>query len=137
MDYPTWQEALAALVKTESLENQELGAISRAASARSSARSNGTAGALGRLTRVSDILDLPPTDVFTTPGDGLNTYQGQCRDISSRSRRERGGEFTLTVFFDSKTSSRLAESLSIRDGKNASDGTAYSPIEVTLVLPTT
>ena len=119
------------------MANQELGAISRAASASSSAPSNGTAGALGRLTRVSEILDLPPTDVSTTPGDGLNTYQGQCRDISLRLRRERGEEFILTAFFDSRTSSRLAERLSIRDGKNATDGTAYSPIEVTLVLPTT
>lgn len=137
MSYDTWQEALAGLVKDKGLEDSELGDISKRASAPGSTDSRGTVGARGPLTHVSEILGLHRTDVSTTRDDGLNTYQGQCRAISSRSRGARGEGFTLTVYFDSKTSSRLKESLFSRAGKVATGEIEYSSIEVTLVLPST
>ena len=71
--------------------------------------SSGTAGARGRLTHVSEILDLLPTDASSTPVIGSNTYQGRLTDISWRSRGAGGEEFTATVSFDYRTASRLRE----------------------------
>jgi hypothetical protein len=137
MSYDTWQDALAGIVKEQGLERQELGEISRRALAIGSTNSHGTVGAHGRLTSVSEILAQAQIDVCTTPDDGLNTYQGQALGISSPSKEERGVGFTLTVFFDSKTASRLNEDLCSPVGKNATDGTECFPMIMTLVRPTT
>ena len=82
--------------------------------------SSGIAGAPGPLTHVSETLARVLTDVSITPDDGLNTFQGQLVAISSPWSADSEGEFTLTVFFDSRTHRRLVESLY---GDRGIDGT--------------
>jgi hypothetical protein len=89
------------------------------------------------LTRVSEILDLLQTDVYSIPADGLNSYQGQLQDISSLSSVGSEDGFTLTVFFASRTSRRLRENLFGSLGKFA---TVAAGSSVTIVIeepPTT
>jgi len=136
-NYESWPEALAALVKKNCLEDSELGDISVLASASGYTRSNGTVGAPGRLTLVSEILDPLQIDVSSTPDDGLNSYQGELLDISSR--LSAGGEvvYTLTVYFDSRTAARLKES---RCGSLGNSDTVAVGSSVTMTLeepPTT
>jgi len=88
--------------------------------------SSGTAGAHGRLTRVSEILDPHQNDASTTPDDGSNTFQGQAWLTSWQSREVQGGVFTLTASFDSRTATRLQESLSGPDGEIVTGEPAFS-----------
>ena len=106
-------------------------------SAAGSARSIGIAGAHGRLTRVTEILDQARIDAYSTPADGSNTFQGQCRAILSRWSEGPEAGFILMASFDSETASSLNENLSTPPGKNATGGTASFPMILTLVLPTT
>lgn len=74
-----------------------------------SRHTNGTVGAPGRLTHVSETLDLPPIAASTTRDAGLRDYPGRVTGILSRSKGEQAGEYTLTVCFDSQTERRLRE----------------------------
>ena len=87
--------------------------------------SSGTAGAPGRLTRVSEILGPVPVDVSITPDAGWNTFQGHVWDISLRSSEGPEDGFILMAYFDFETASRLLESRSGKDGMIASDGVRY------------
>jgi len=116
MSYRTWQQALGALVKENDLQDSELGRIARDVNYDpllevGSKSSNGIAGAHGRLTRVSEILDRRQTDVLPTRDDGLNTYQGRLIRISLRLKGGPRGVFTLMASFDSQTAARLGASL--------------------------
>ncbi len=86
----------------------------------------GTAGAPGRLTHVSEILDPLQIDAFITRDDGLKDYPGRVTGILSRSSEGPGGEYTLTVCFDSLTDSRLRESHFGLPGINATVGVGFS-----------
>jgi len=161
MSYPTWQEALAALVKEKGLEDSELGDIvrrverySKKVSDPGSPNSIGPVGARGRsesLTRVadtpffkvvdglvrpgnggSDRPDRARNDASPSPVDGSNTYQGRTSVISWRSSGPGEDEFTVTVCFDSRTASRLKESLFGPVGIPASGGVTYSRMTLTL-----
>lgn len=98
--------------------------------------SHGIAGARGRLTHVSEIVDQVLIDASTTPDDGLNTFQGHLVGISSPSSEVQGAEFTLMVYFCSLTRQRLKERLSGIRGKNSMDGVRSWDTIVTVVLPT-
>ena len=99
--------------------------------------SSGTAGARGRLTHVSEILDPLPIDAFTTRDDGLNTYPGFLRAISSQWSGLEVGEFTLMASFDLATYSRLSDALSGNRGSAAMDDALCSLTIVIAERPTT
>ena len=126
MSYLTWQEALAGLVSEKGLQDTELGDISRIASANGYRGLNGPVGALGHLTHVSEILAQARIDACTTRVDGSNTFQGRLLGISSRWREDGVVVYTLTASFDSRTSSRLGESLCGDHGMLGTDGAEYS-----------
>jgi len=99
--------------------------------------SPGTAGAPGRLTHVSEILDRDLTDVSITPDNGLNTFQGRAWLTSWQWRAVRGGVFTLTVSLDSETALRLDENRSTAAGYCASEEIVFSLTMVREAQPTT
>ena len=99
--------------------------------------SNGTAGAPGRLTHVMETLDPLQIDAFTTPEDGLNTYQGRITAISLPSSGDEGDEYTLTVSFDHQTSLRLRGRAFGHPGSRDTEGAGYSLTIVRGEPPTT
>jgi len=92
MIHDTWQEALEAMVKEKGLEDSELGDISKRASESGYPSSNGIAGAPGRLTHVSEILDPHQIDAFTTQGDGSRDFRARKSATSSQSNGDSGEE---------------------------------------------
>jgi len=99
--------------------------------------SSGTVGALGPLTLASETPAHPLIDASLIPEDGLNTFQGQLVAISSPWSADSEGEFTLTVFFDSRTHRRLVESLYGDRGIDDTVGVESSRMIVTVAPPTT
>jgi len=87
---------------------------------------SGIVGARGRLTHVSETLGLPPTDVSTTPGDGLKVYPGRVTGILSRWREGPGGGYILTAYFDSQTERFLKDAAFGRRGSNGTVGVGFS-----------
>jgi len=102
-----------------------------------SPNSRGTAGAPGRLTHVSEILDPALTDVSTTPEDGSNTFQGRLSAILSQWSGEEEGEFTLMVSFDLETYRRLSDRASGDHGAFFMADVEYSVTIVREAPPTT
>ena len=107
MSYETWQEALAALVKRQDLQETELGRLSAQASGTGSPDTSGTVGAPGHLTHVLETLDQALRGVSFTREGGSRIFQGRLLDISSLSRGGEGGVYTLMVSFDYLTRRRL------------------------------
>jgi len=86
--------------------------------------------ALGRLDHRRDVA-------LRTPEIGWNTFQGVATRISYASKRPLGDEFTLTVYFDSRTGSRLAEALCGIPGFEGTGDVPCFRMTVTLEPPTT
>jgi len=97
--------------------------------------SSGIAGARGRLTHVSETLDPPQIDASTTPERGSNIFLGRLTAISLPSSAVQGAEFTLMVYFDSRTRQRLKERLSGLAGKNGMDDVRSWDTILTVALP--
>jgi len=102
-----------------------------------SPNSPGTAGAPGRLTHVSEILDPLQIDAFTTRGNGSILYRGLASGISWPSSVEPEGACILMVSFDSLTLRRLKEHLCGVPGKIATDVVACSPMTLSVAPRTT
>jgi len=155
-----WREALAALVKRQDrLEDSELAEISKRASETGSPSSLGIVGVPGRseietradgMTGWSDAEEaarglseaLGRRDhlrnvASRTLADGSNSFQGVVTGILYASKEPLGDEFTLTVYFDSRTGSRLGESLYGRAGSGAMDDVPFTPMTLILEPRTT
>lgn len=96
--------------------------------------SSGTAGARGPSMLDSEIAGRLRTDASSTPGTGLNTFQGHLQDISLRLSAERGEGYILTVYFDYQTALRLNENLCGNLGRSDMVG-AGSSVTITTEAP--